>query len=486
MTHEPVVLGLDVGTSALKAVAATRDGRVVFETSKPYPLHTPQPGWTEQDPTDWWAAATAACSEAVDAVGASAVTAIGLSGQMHGLVPLNEDGTPTHRAILWNDQRTGPQAAALAAAIPESEWIQRTGNPPITGFQLTKWAWLRDHAADAYHEAHTVLFPKDWIGFKLTGVPYAEPTDASGSNVLDLTTGTWAYDLIERAGLRADVFPRLVAPTATVGDVTATAADATGLLPGTPVVAGAGDNAAAAHALGLRSYGTQDGPSGSLSLGTSGVMFVPTSGAKPDPQGRVHLFGMADGGFAHLGVTQSAAGSLAWAEANLAGAGDTGERVERALKRPIGAGGCVFTPYLAGERSPYLNPDLRGAFHGLTLATGPDDMLRAVLEGVGFSLRDVAGVMPGGGPNHLWLTGGGGRSDAWAQWMADVLNVTLDRPSRTPGPAHGAAALAWEASGVQMQAPTSTQRFTPNPDVQPAIATAYTRFREHAPPLIRT
>jgi xylulokinase len=476
-----VCVGLDVGTSGLKAVALDAAGSVVAEASADYPLLTPAPGWTEQDPNAWWRAAAAALRTLTERVGADRIGGVGVSGQMHGMVALDADGVPLRPALLWNDQRTAAQVALIERTIPRDELVRRTGNPAVTGFQLPKILWLRANEPAAFARLRSVLFPKDWIAFRLTGERRSEATDASGSGAFRIDTRDWDEEVLARLDLDPALLPELVASDAVVGEVGAAVAAETGLRPGTPVVAGAGDNAAAATALGL---GTAAPELGSVSLGTSGVLFATAPGPTPDPQGRVHLFAHADGGWTLLGVTLSAAGSLAWWLRTLAPHDDVGGRVERALKRPAGAGGVTFTPFLTGERSPFLDPDLRGGFAGLSLASEPDDLVRAVLEGVAFSLADVWSVMrPLGVPERLLATGGGARGDGWVRLVADVLEVPIGVPTHVPGAAHGAAVLAWRALGTAVPAPSVERWLEPRPS--PDLAAAYARYREHAPSLDR-
>jgi xylulokinase len=474
-------VGLDVGTSGLKAVALDAEGRVVAEASADYPLLTPAPGWTEQDPNAWWRAAAEALRSLTEQVGAERIGAVGVSGQMHGMVALDRDGAPLRPALLWNDQRTAAEVALIERTLPRDELVRRTGNPAVTGFQLPKILWLRTHEPDGFARLRSVLFPKDWIAFRLTGERRSEATDASGSGAFRIDTRDWDEELLASLDLDPALLPDLVASDAVVGEVGRAVAQETGLRPGTPVVAGAGDNAAAATALGL---GAAAPELGSVSLGTSGVLFATAPGPTPDPLGRVHLFAHADGGWTLLGVTLAAAGSLAWWLRTLAPHDDVGARVERALARPAGAGGVTFTPFLTGERSPFLDPDLRGGFAGLSLAAEPDDLVRAVLEGVAFSLADVWSVMrPLGVPDRLLATGGGARGDGWVRLVADVLGVPIGVPAHVPGAAHGAAVLAWRALGTAVPAPTVERWLEPRPS--PALAAAYARYREHAPPLDR-
>lgn len=479
MSPQEVTLGLDVGTSGLKGVALAADGTTVAEADAGYELLTPRPGWTEQRPEDWWAAATEVLRTLTSRLGADVVRGVGLSGQMHGMVALDEGDRPVRPAILWNDQRTGGAVSEIEARVPKRDLIARGGNPAVTGFQLAKLVWLRAQEPEAFAQTRSVLFPKDWIGLRLTGERVAEPSDASGSNAFHLAERRWDERVLAALDLDPGLFPRVVASDAHVGDVTTGAAQATGLRAGTPVTAGAGDNAAAATALGLSSRSPE---LGSLSLGTSGVIFAPVRSADPEPEGRVHLLCHADGGWHLLGVTLAAAGSLAWLQRTLAPHRDVEALLAAAGERPIGATGVTFTPYLAGERSPFLDPDLRGAFHGLSLAAELGDLVRAVLEGVAFSLRDTYQVMrPHSSLQRLLATGGGARSELWRQIVCDVLELPLGLPAHVPGAAHGAAVLAWRGLGQEVPAPTVAAWTEPSGGA--AYDEAYGRYRRHAPPL---
>lgn len=471
-----VALGVDVGTSGLKAVAIDRSGATVASADRSYPLHTPQPGWTEQDPTDWREAATAALRELMGALGDRPVVGIGLSGQMHGMVALDDDGAVVRPAILWNDQRTDGAVQAIEERIPPETLIQRGGNPAITGFQLPKVVWLREHEPEAFARVRHVLFPKDWIGYGLTGRFATDPSDASGSNAFHLASKQWDEEVLGALDLDPSLFPAVVASDEVVGHVTNEAARSTGLAEGTPVVAGAGDNAAAATALGLSSERPE---LGSVSLGTSGVIFAPVREPTPDPQGRVHLFCHADGSYHLLGVTLAAAGSMQWLRDTLFPDRSFEELVEHGMESPVGARGVRFLPYLAGERTPHMDPDLRGAWRGLSLATDTRDLVRSVLEGVAFSLRDALEVMrPLCAVERALATGGGARSDPWLGMVADVLELPLSRPGDVPGAAYGAAVLAWRSQGETLTLRHEQgDAFEPAADVRAGYDRAWRDFR---------
>ena len=441
-------LGIDIGTSGTKTLVVDDSGRILAQATSRYQVYHPKPLWSEQDPEDWWQATIATVRAATRQAKAKPadVKAIGLSGQMHGSVFVDKRHRVLRRAILWNDQRTAEAVQEIEEAVPGEELIRRTGNPAITGFQLPKLLWLRREEPENFARTRHSLLPKDYLGYALTGVMAAEPSDASGTNCFNLTARSWDEDILAALGLSPALFPEVVPSHAVVGRLTEERAGHTGLPAGLPVVAGAGDNAAAAIALGISSLETERG---SVSLGTSGVIFAPLREARPDPQGRVHLFCHADGGYHLLGVTLSAAGSLQWYRDTFAPGTAFSELIELALQSRPGAGGVSFRPYLAGERTPFMNPDLRASWTGLSLATTRADVVRSVLEGVAFSLRDVLDVMtPLTSLETCLVTGGGARSSFWLQLVADVLELPLAVPARNQGAAYGAALLAMRGAGL--------------------------------------
>lgn len=447
MSDRAVFLGLDLGTSGVRVVAVERSGSLVAESGAGYPLLTPQPGWTEQDANQWWAACVSALRDITSKLGAGhRPEGLSFSGQMHGMVPLDAAGSPLRPALLWNDQRTGDQVEAIERAIPRDELIRRTGNRAATGFQLPKVLWLRDREPDLFSKMAKALLPKDFIAFKLTGNMAAEPSDGSGTGCFHLAKKDWDEEILMALGLSRGLFPEVVASTAVVGGVSAEVARETGLPAGLPVVAGAGDNAAAATGLGISN---RFPARGSVSLGTSGVIFMPLADPTPEPEGRVHLFCHADGNYHLLGVTLSAAGSLQWFRDTVSPASEFDALIDEAAESEPGARGAVFRPYLAGERTPHMDPSLRASWSGLSLASTRADLIRSVLEGVCFSLRDAYDLMtPLTRIDALVTTGGGARSDLWLQMVSDVLQVPLLRPPSNQGAAFGAALLAMIGTGA--------------------------------------
>ena len=476
---QPVSIGIDLGTSGVKVIALTTDGATIASSSATYPLLTPQPGWTEQHPSDWLAGTTAALNDLMLKVaGRFEVIALGVSGQMHGAVFLDEGRAVIRPAPLWNDQRTAAACLELDAAVPDL--IARTGNAAVTGFQLPKLLWLRQAEPAHYSRVAHVLFPKDYLNLCMTGAIASEPSDASGSGAMNIHTKTWDDTIINALKLERRIFPALQPSSSVMGAVTAEFAAASGLPAGIPVIAGAGDNAAAAIGLGVSSAKMGVG---SVSLGTSGVLIAPLSEPKVQAEGRVHLFCHADGSYFLLGVTLSAAGSLQWLRDTIAPGVDFNDLMLEAASIPSGCEGVTYMPYLSGERSPHLDPDLRGAWLGLSLAHGRGHLTRAVLEGVAFSLRDTLEVMrPLVNLESLLAVGGGATSALWLEIVGGALQTSLVKPALEEGPARGAAILALVGAGVYGSVALALEATAPqlagvgvSPDA--ALEEAYTRYQ---------
>jgi xylulokinase len=466
-----VLLGLDIGTSGARALAIDADdGSVRSEATAEYGIQTPRPGWTEQDPGDWWDAARAVLAE----VASDEVAGLGLTGQMHGSVFLDAGDAVIRPALLWNDQRTAAQCEAITRAVGEKELLAIAGNPALTGFQAPKILWLRDEEPDAYARVRHVLLPKDYVRLRLTGERATDASDASGTLLLDVRAREWSGTILEALEIPREWLPAVMEGTERAGVLREDVASELGLPAGLPVAAGGGDNAAAAIGIGVTGHGGV-----ACSIGTSGVVFAPTGGFVEDPSGRVHAFCHALPGAYHLmAVTLSAGGSLRWwRDAVAPGEGYDVLQAEAGEVAP-GAEGLVFAPYLSGERTPHLDPDARGGFLGLELRHGRAHMTRAILEGVAFSLRDGLEIMRGLGvaDEDVRAVGGGARSAVWRQIVADVLGRPIRRTVADEGPAYGAALLAGVASGVYRDAEEATERVRLRDEVTEPSADAAARY----------
>jgi len=439
------LIGLDVGTTGARAIALDPDGTIVAAASATYPLLTPKPGWTEQDPIDWWNASASVVREVSAAVRGD-VVAIGLTGQMHGSVFLDQRGQVIRPAILWNDQRTAHHARMLAERVGADRLIDITGNPSLTGFQAPKVLWLRDAEPVQYRHLRHLLLPKDYLRFRLSGEFVTDASDASGTLLLDVRKRHWSQQILAALEIPGEWMPTVLESPSVGGTLSAEAAEQLGLRPGIPIAAGAGDNAAAAIGTGIVRSGLI-----SSSIGTSGVLFAHSDQLSIDPSGRLHAFCHAVPGQYHLlAVTLAAGASLRWWRDLLGEALSYEELATLAEDVPAGANGLVFLPYLSGERTPHLDPEARGALLGLRAHHTRADLTRAVFEGVVFGLRDGLDLMRGLGLDiqAARATGGGARSPLWRQLQADIFNLPIERTVADEGPAYGAALLAGVAAGV--------------------------------------
>ena len=486
-----LVLGIDVSTTAIKAILVDREGVVRGIGTADLGVSMPQPLWSEQDPADWWSGTRTAIGGALASANASGadIEAVGLTGQMHGAVLLDADGAVLRPAILWNDQRTAAECDEIRSIIGRERLIAISGNDAITGLTAPKLLWVRRHEPDVWSRLAHLLLPKDYLRYRLTGGYAMDKADGSGTLLFDLAARDWSTDLLSELALDPAWFaPTFEGPEAT-GSITPEAAEATGLAGGTPVMAGGGDQSANAIGLGVVAEGSM-----ALSLGTSGVIFAATNTPIHEPEGRVHAFCHAVPGRWHLmSVMLSAAGSLRWFRDALAPGEEFGPLAASAAEVEAAMDGLFFLPYLSGERSPHPDPLARGTFVGLALRHDRRHMVRAVLEGVGFGLRDGLDLMLAAGvprPPQIRASGGGLASPVWAQILADILDAELVTTSTTEGAAYGAALLAAVGVGWFADVPTAAASLVRiRPVARPlathsAYADAYAAYRELYPALV--
>ena len=447
--NRELFLGIDVGTSALKAVAIDETGVVRAQASAAYETIVPQPGWTEQRPDDWWQACRAAIIALGSQIALDRVAAIGLTGQMHGSVFLDGEREVIRPAILWNDQRTTVEAAAIEDAIGVERLVRITGSRSFTGFTAPKMMWLRQNATIAYKRLHHLLLPKDYVRLMFTGELATDVGDASGTGLFDVGARVWSDEIVDALDLDRDVLPRVYEGPEITGHVLATVAADLGLPPGIPVVAGAGDQQAGAIGAGAVTPGVA-----TTSIGTSADVFAPTASYAPDPEGRLHTMCHGVPGMWHtMGVMLSGGGSMSWLARAIApmSGGDPIERLfALAAASPAGARGLLFLPYLSGERMPVNDPHARAAFVGLSAEHDVGDMARAVMEGVAFNLRQLLDITRATGVriDEMRLTGGATRSAVWTQIIADAFGMPVVPLESTEGPAIGAALLAATGAGA--------------------------------------
>jgi xylulokinase len=493
------LLGIDVGTSGCKSVLLDASGAVAARAAAEYPISSPRPLWTEQDPEDWWRSAAASVAEALERAGATGadVAAVGLTGQMHGMVLLDAAGKVLRPCIMWNDQRTAAECAEITERVGAERVIGLTGNPVLPGFTAPKLAWTRRHEPEVFARAARVLLPKDYLRYRLTGEFITEPSDASGTALFDISGLSWCDEMLDAAGVPRAWLPQIHPSPEAAARLGADAARACGLLEGTPVASGGGDQAAQAVGMGILDEGCV-----SVSMGTSAVLFAPSDSCRVEASGRLHTFCHAvPGKWALLGVVLSAGGSLRWhrdalCEPERRRAAETGSdaydlMLAGAAEVPPGAEGLFFLPYLTGNRVPHADPAARGAFVGLVLRHTRAHLTRALLEGVSFALNDSLRNMRGLGlaPEEIVASGGGARSALWRQLLADVFAAPLAAVTVDEGAAFGAALLAGVGAGVYPDVPSACravvrrgERTPPGPDAE-VYARLYECFREIYPAL---
>ena len=484
-------LGIDTSTTSSKALLVDKCGAVAAVTSSPHTLQTPKPLWSEQDPREWWEAVSVSIRLVLEkaGIGGESVAAVGLTGQMHGLVLLDEAGEVLRPAILWNDQRTQAQCDEIHRRIGREKFIQITGNVALTGFTAPKILWVQENEPEVYAKARHVLLPKDYVRYRLTGEYAMDKADGAGTVLFDLKKRNWSAEVLAALGIPFGWMPSTFEGPEFTGKITPEAAAATGLKAGTPVAAGGGDQAAQAVGVGAVEPGVV-----ALTVGTSGVVFATTPSALVEPEGRLHAFCHAVPGMWHfMGVMLSAAGSLQWYRDTLAPGVSFDDLLREAEPVPAGSEGLQFLPYLSGERTPHPDPLARGAWIGLTLRHGRGHLTRALLEGVAFGLKDSFTLIQNAGLGQIRqarASGGGTKGALWRQILASVLEAELVTVNTTEGAAYGAALLAGVGASAWTDVPAAcaaavkvTGSTHPDPAQVEAYRKAYPLYRELYPAL---
>ena len=452
-------IGIDSSTTSTKAIIIDEKGEILSVSSSEYGFETPFPLWSEQSPDLWWHAAKESIKESIKkaSIEPSQIEGIGLTGQMHGLVILDANGEVIRPAILWNDQRTQKQCDQIREVIGEPEFIQITGNDALPGFTAPKILWVKEEEPQSYARIKHILLPKDYLRYKMTSKFAIDRAGGAGTVLFDLKKRDWSREVIEALGFDQEWFPPTFEGTQLTGTITKEAAEEMGLIEGTPVFGGGGDQAAAAVGTGAVEEGIV-----SISLGTSGVVFATTDSPFIDPEGRLHAFCHAVPNKWHLmGVMLSAAGSLRWFRDTFKKGSNFDELAAGAGNISPGSDGLLFMPYLMGERTPYPDPLARGGFVGITVRHTFDHFTRAVLEGVAFGLKDSFELMKNAGLENITqvrVTGGGVKSSIWRQIIADILNVEIVMVSSEEGAAFGAALLASTGAGVYKSVEQACQK----------------------------
>jgi xylulokinase len=484
-------LGMDVGTSGTRAVLVDEQGRVVSSASEEHaPFRTPHPGWAEQDPEDWWRAALIAIRGAIAAAPAPAqpIAGVGLTGQMHGAVLLDKDGIVLRPSLIWCDTRTQPECDWLTAEIGYDRLIELTCNPALPNFTLTKLLWVKTHEPEIFARTAHILCPKDYVRFRLTGTYAIDVQEASGTLLLDVTHRRWSSEVAAAAGIPESWLPELFESPEVCAKISAEAAGLTGLTAGTPVVAGAGDQGAGAVGMGILQPGSV-----SATIGTSGVVFAATASPIKDPKGRLHTFCHAVPGRWHvMGVTQSAGLSFRWLKETFFAGQDYDRLTAVAAAVAPGSDGLEWAPYLLGERTPHLDPAVRAAFAGISTMHTAAHFVRAVLEGVAYSLQDTFALFAALGipVSGIRLGGGGARGPLWRQIQAGVYGHAVEVLTAEEGGAFGAALMAGVGAGAWpdldaacAQGITVAERIEPDAAWLATYAAGYEKWRKLYPAL---
>ena len=486
-------IGIDLGTSAVKLLLVDEKGAICGSVTKEYPLSFPQPGWSEQNPADWWKAVQHGILQLTEHLDKSEVRGIGCGGQMHGLVALDENDAVIRPAILWNDGRTAEETEYLNTAVGKEKLSALTANIAFAGFTAPKLLWMRKHEPENFARIKKIMLPKDYINYRLTGVHACDYSDASGMLLLDVANKRWSPEMLDICGVTEAQMPRLFESWEVIGTIQGFVSGALGLPRDCKVVAGAGDNAAAAVGTGTVGEGACN-----LSLGTSGTIFISSEHFGVDPNNALHAFAHADGHYHLMGCMLSAASCNKWFCDEILKSSDYAGEQAPISREKLGRNRVFFLPYLMGERSPINDTDARGTFVGLSMDTSRADMLQAVLEGVAFAIRDSFEVARSLGIDirRSKLCGGGARSPLWRTIFANVLNIALDIPQTEEGPGYGGAMLAMVGCGAYASVEDCAgalvqikETLEPDPELAARYEKRYQQFKAIYPamkPLFKT
>ena len=478
-------IGIDLGTSAVKLLLVDASGYILKSVTKGYNVSFPAPGWAEQDPSEWWDSCLSGLNELLDGMDRSSVVGIGTAGQMHGLVILDENDSVIRKAILWNDGRTAEETEWLNTVVGRDKLSELTANIAFAGFTAPKLLWLRKHEPDSFRRIRRIMLPKDYINYMLTGVHSCDFSDAAGMLLLDVKNRCWSNEMLDICGTRKDQLPKLYESSQVTGTLLPGIADALGLSPDVKVIAGAGDNAAAAVGTGTAGDGSCN-----ISIGTSGTVFITSDRFREDSNNALHSFIHADGTYHLMGCMLSAASCLKWFCEDILCTEDLAAEQGGITDDMLGRNNVFFLPYLMGERSPINDTDARGTFTGLTMDTSRRDMVQAVMEGVAFAIRDSfeAAKSLGIDIKKSRLCGGGARSVLWRKILADVLDIPLEIPLAEEGPGYGASMLAMVGCGEYNNVKECTEKLVktkeivfPDPDISARYEAQYQKFRRIYP-----
>lgn len=478
-------IGLDLGTSALKLLLVDDKGEVKRTVTEEYPISYPRPGWSEQNPEDWWEAVRHGIPLLIEGCDPSEIKGIGCAGQMHGLVVLDEEDAVIRPAILWNDGRTTEQVKYLNETIGRDKLSEYTGNIAFAGFTAPKLLWMRENEPELLERTVRIMLPKDYVVYKLTGVHATDFSDASGMLLLDVKNRKWSDEMCSICGVSKDKLPALMESWEIAGTLKSDVASELGLCESTVVCAGAGDNAAAAVGTGTVGEGGCN-----VSLGTSGTIFISSDNFSVDPTNGLHAFAHADGGWHLMGCMLSAASCNQWWEDSIIGTDDYASAQSEIDEDNLGRNDIYFLPYLMGERSPINDTNARGTFTGLRMDTSRADMLQAVLEGVAFAVRDSFEIAKELGIEipRSNVCGGGSKSALWKTILTNVLGISLDTTETEQGPGYGAAILAMVAAGIYPTVREAakalvrrTNTLVPDPELKARYDERYRKFRQIYP-----